>query len=269
MQPTCWVRLRHASLKLVADGSAPPWVEIAGLSSDLPLSGKAATSSLTLDSLKLHGTPVLTDFKAPLAWESPVLSLKPVEVMPLGIHIELAAKFALIGGLPVQVEIQVPSQSPALLTLPAGGEASAGHISGAARFRGFLMAPGTWQGDCLAESAAISLKTSEHHTTFDNGTCCFALRGNVLSCLDARLLGENLSLLGNATLLADGRAAGVLRLVAAPETTLGILKHFFPDSDPVLTPMASPQRVACDVEASGSLDALQLSIGHHGPIVQP
>ena len=265
-QPTCWVRLRHASLKLAAGGSAPPWVEITGLSGDLPLSGQAATSSLALGCLKLHGSPVLTDFKAPLAWESPVLSLKPVAATPQGIHIELAAKFALVGGLPMQVEIQVPPQSPAPFTLSAGGEASAGHISGGARFRGLLMAPGTWQGDCLAETAAISIKTSEHHATFDNGSCCFALRGNVLSCLDARLLGENLSLLGNATLLADGRAAAVLRLVAAPETTLGIVKHFFPAADPVLTPMASPQRVACDVEASGSLDALQLSLGRHGPI---
>ena len=171
--------------------------------------------------------------------------------------------------MPIQVEIKVPAQSPASFTLPAGGEGSAAHILGGARFRGFLTAPGTWQGDCLAETAAISIKTSEHHATFDNGNCCFALRGGVLSCLDARLIGENLSLLGNATLLADGRAAGVLRLVSAPETTLGILKHFFPAADPVLTPMASPQRVACDVEVSGSLGALQLSIGHHGPIVQP
>ncbi|MEI7954155.1 MAG: hypothetical protein WCJ66_03190 [Verrucomicrobiota bacterium] len=269
LQPTCWVHLRHASLILVAGGSAPPWVEIAGLSSDFPLSGQAATSSLALGSFKLHGTPVLTNFNAPLAWESPILSLKPVETTLLGVHIELAAKFALLGGLPIQVEIKVPAQSPASFTLPAGGEGSAAHILGGARFRGFLTAPGTWQGDCLAETAAISIKTSEHHATFDNGNCCFALRGGVLSCLDARLIGENLSLLGNATLLADGRAAGVLRLVSAPETTLGILKHFFPAADPVLTPMASPQRVACDVEVSGSLGALQLSIGHHGPIVQP
>ncbi|KAB2643006.1 MAG: hypothetical protein DVB26_00880 [Verrucomicrobia bacterium] len=270
-QPTAWIRLRHGSLRLVAGGSAPPLVELADLSGELPVAGAAAVSSLRLASLIVHGSPVLSDFTAPLTWQAPVLSLNPVDANLMGIHLQLAAKLGLLAGLPIQLEVQVPSQSPAPLTLAGAGEIKTAHLASSGRFRGLLLAPGTWQGDCLAESSAISIHVGEHRASFDSGSCSITLRGGILSCLDARLIGEELSLLGNATLLADGRAAGVARLVAAPETTLGILKRLFPDvkQAPTFTPLTSPQRVACDLEVSGSIAALQLRLGHNGPLVQP
>ncbi|MEI6607094.1 MAG: hypothetical protein WCP35_17420, partial [Verrucomicrobiota bacterium] len=270
-KPTGWFRLRHASLRLIASGTEPPLVELTDLSGELPVSGAAATSSLSLASLKVHGSPLLTDFSAPLAWQAPVLSLNPVAANLMGIHLLLAGKLAFLAGLPLQLEVQAPSQSPPPLTLPGGGEAKTGHLASSGRFRGLLMAPGTWQGDCLAENSAISIHAGEHHANFDSGSCCIALRGGVLSCLDARLVGDDLSLLGNATLLADGRAAGVVRLVAAPETTLGIVRGLFPNIEaaPSISPLTSPQRVACDLEVSGSLGALHLHLGHNGPLVQP
>lgn len=267
--PTGWLCLRHASLRLVSIVSPVPVMEIADLSGNLPVAGDAATSSLSLASLTAYGTPLLTDFQAPLAWRSPVLSLKPVEATVVGIHFLFAGKLAFLSGLPLQLEVQMPEQSPAPLTLAGGGEAKVAHLATSGRFRGLLLAPSTWQGDCYAESSAVSIKTGVHHASFDSGTCSIALRGGVLSCLDARLVGDELSLLGNATLFADGRAAGVVRLVAASETTVGIVKRLFPkcEPDPSLTPMATPQRVACDLEVFGNLNALQIRLGQNGPVV--
>ena len=267
--PTGWIRLHHASLRLVSIASPVPVMELADLSGNLPVSGDAASSALSLASLTAHGTPLLTDFQAPLAWRSPVLSLKPVAATLMGIHFLFAGKLALLSGLPLQLEVQMPKQSPAPLALAGGGEARAAQLATSGRFRGLLLAPSTWQGDCYAESSAVSIHTGVHHASFDSGTCSIALRGGNLSCLDARLVGEELSLLGNATLFADGRAAGVVRLVASSETTVGIVKRLFPkvEPDPSLTPMATPQRVACDLEVFGNLNDLQIRLGQNGPIV--
>lgn len=268
-KPTGWIHIRHGSFQLVSINSALPLVAMADLSGDLPVSGDAASSSLSLAGLTAHGTPLLADFQAPLAWQSPVLSLKPVEITLVGIHFLFAAKLALLSGLPLQLEVQMPKQSPAPLALADGGEAKAAQLASAGRFRGLLLAPSTWQGDCLAQSAAISIKATAHQASFESGTCIIALRGGVLSCVDARLVGEELSLLGNATVFADGRAAGVVRLVAPSETTLGIVRRLFPKCEavPALTPMATPQRVACDLEVFGNLNEFQVRLGHNGPVM--
>jgi hypothetical protein len=268
-QPTVWVRLRHASFQLVSATTALPLLEIADLTSELPLSGDAANSTLGLASLKAHGRTILADFQAPLTWQAPVLSLKPVETTLDGIRCQVAGKLALLNGLPMQLEVQLPKQSPAPLALPGGAVATVAQLATSGRFRGLLLAPATWQGDCFAECAAVSANAGDLHASFDRGTCFIALRGAVLSCVDARLVGDELSLLGNATLFADGRAAGVVRLVAPPESALAIVKRLFPKSTqaPTLTPMATPQRAACDLAVFGTLTALQVQLGHDGPIV--
>ena len=96
------------------------------------------------------------------------------------------------------------------------------------------------------------------------------LGGGRLSCLDARLIGDDLSLLGNATLLADGRIAAALRMVTAPEIASTLTQHAFPNISPppVLTPLSTPQRVAFDLDLSGNFDHLALQLGKDGPMVE-
>ncbi|MEI6656180.1 MAG: hypothetical protein WCP45_15560 [Verrucomicrobiota bacterium] len=268
-RPTQWLRLRHASLRLVATAATAPLMEIDDLSSDLPVGGDAAPSMLHLASLKAHGKTVIADFHAPLTWRSPVLSLAPVDTSINGLRLVFAGKLAFLDGLPMQLEAHMPKQSPTPLALPGGGVAKAAQVAANGRFRGLLLAPATWQGEWHAEATTISLQLGGHHTVFDSGGCAMVLRGGVLSCVDARCIGEDLSLLGNATLLADGRAAGVIRLVGSPETTVGLVKRLLPKTDPTpsLTPLNTPQRVACDLEVFGTLNDLQIRLGQNGPVV--
>jgi hypothetical protein len=77
--------------------------------------------------------------------------------------------------------------------------------------------------------------------------------GGTLRCLDARLVGEETSLLGNAMLLSDGRFAGIARIVAAPESLVAISKFTHPDGTaPQLTSLSTPQRAALDMRIFGS-----------------
>ena len=83
------------------------------------------------------------------------------------------------------------------------------------------------------------------------------------------MIGDDLSVLGNVSLLADGRGAGIARLVAAPESVAAIVSRVFPNiaGAPSLTPLATPQRAAFDLEAFGTVRQPFLRLGKDGPIV--
>ena len=154
--------------------------------------------------------------------------------------------------------------------IPFGGQIAAESITAATRLCGLLLAPATWQGDLVIESASPSIHLASHDAKFDRGNAVTILRGGILSCVDARLIGDELSLLGNATLLANGRVAGAARIVSAPGTLTSIASQAFPlvKETPILTPLSTPQRSAFDLEASGTIHEIFLQLGKDGPIVE-
>ena len=67
-------------------------------------------------------------------------------------------------------------------------------------------------------------------------------------------MGEQISLLGNATLLSDGRGSANLRIVAPPETLHTLSSWTDPTgSPPYFSPLHTPQRAALDLQIFGKL----------------
>jgi hypothetical protein len=269
LPPTAWVHLKNGSFTLISAVSGTAWLDVSGTTGSIPIAGSPAESTLRLGSVRLSGFEVLTDLKLPLAWQSPLLTVPPFETEIHGSKLKVAGKTALLGGIPIQLEMQVPQQNAGSFPLPADGQAAAESGAGNLRFHGLLLAPGTWQGDLVAEALAPSAKVAGHDAKFDRGSAVVVLRGGVLSCIDARLIGDDLSLLGNATLLADGRLAAALRLVAPPDAAIAIANRVFPKvPPPALTPLSTPQRAAFDLEAFGNIRQVFLRIGREGPVVE-
>lgn len=267
-QPTGWLHLKNASFAVVHAGSNRTLIEISKITGSVPIAGDPAQAALRIDSVSVLGNELIRNLAAQLNWTYPLLSLKPLETEIAGYKLILAGRIANFSGLPIQIDAQLPRQPLAAVRLPFDGQATAETIAANARFRGLLLAPGTWQGDLIAESLAPSIRVAARETKFDRGSAVTVLRGGVISCVDARLIGDELSLLGNATLLADGRAAGAVRLVAAPESATAIVSRIFPRlAAPSLTPLATPQRAAFDLEAFGNISQLFLRLGKDGPIV--
>ena len=268
-QPTGWLRLKDASFAIVRSGASHPLLEISKTSGAIPLSGDPAQSALKIGVISAFGNEVIANLTTQLDWASPLLSLKPLETKIGGYQMVVAAKIGSLSGMPLQIEAQLPRQAFIAFGIPFNGQAAAESITASLRFRGLLLAPGSWQGDLVLEAAAPSLRIAEHETKFDQGRAVTILRGGLLSCVDARLIGDELSVLGNATLLADGRAAGAVRLVAAPESAAAIASRIFPNiqGGPSLTPLATPQRAAFDLEAFGTISRLFLRLGKDGPVV--
>ena len=267
-RPTTWLHLKNASLNVVHAASRRSLLEISKISGSIPIAGDPAQASVETASVSAFGKELTTHLTAQLDWTYPLLSLKPLETEIRGYKCVIAGKIASLSGLPIQIEAKLPRQPLAAFPLPFDGQAAAEAIAANARFRGLLLAPATWQGDMLAESVAPTLRLAGHVTKFDRGGAVTVLRGGAISCVDARLVSDELSLLGNAALLADGRAAGAVRLVAAPESAAAIASRIFPNlAAPSLTPLATPQRAAFDLEAFGNISQLFLRLGKDGPIV--
>jgi len=258
-----------ASFTLISASSGRKMLEVSNLGAAIPYDGKPAQASLSIGSIAIANEPALTNIRAHLDWQTPVLSLKPLTTEAAGCQFIFAAKIAMLNGIPLQLEAAIPNQALASIRLPDDGHIEAATIAASARFRGLLLAPGSWQGEFVAESASLSARIAGHDTKFDRGNALAVLHGGTLSCLDARLIGDDLSLLGNATILADGQTAAILRLVAPPETLSTITSRTFPNSrqPPVFTPLATPQRTALDLEFSGQIDHLTLRLGREGPVI--
>ncbi len=268
-QPTGWLRLKNASFSIVHAGSRRTLLEFSDIHGSIPISGNPAESTVKAGGIVAFGKPVVTDLSANLAWSTPLLSLKPLDLVLGGYKLVFAAKIARFSGLPLQIEAQLPRQPLASFALPFSGNAAAGSIAANARFRGLLLAPASWQGDLLTEAVSPTLRIGGHDAKFDKASTVAVLRGGILSCVDARMIGDELSLLGNATLLADGRLAGAARIVASPESATAIANRTFPilQGAPSLTPLSTPQRSAFDVEAFGTISQIFLRLGKDGPVI--
>jgi hypothetical protein len=267
-QPTGWIHLKNASFSIVSVRSKTPLFEIAKTTGSLPIAGDPAQSVLKISSVSLAGNPAFTNLSPTLEWKHPVLSLKPLDLEIHGCEFLIAGKIASHSGLPIQLEAKLPKQALPPVTLPFDGRLESEAIAVNAAFRGLLLAPPSWQGNLVAECEATSIRLGGHDVKFDRGGAVTVLRGGLLSCVDARLIGDELSLLGNATVRGDGRAAAALRLVAPPANLEGIVKKAFSTVEsPSLTPLGTPQRSAFDLEAFGNLNQLFLRLGRDGPIL--
>ena len=266
-RPTAWLRLHSASFELTSATAPRPLLRLDDLNGDIPFAGDAAKGAVRLGQCAANEHSLITDLAAELSWQHPVLTLEPANTELDGVALRLAGKIGLVQGLPVYLAVQVPEQ-PVTVPLPLAGTSF--HADSAvlnARLQGFLVAPGSWQGDLIADARAITVKHGEFSSDFRIAHCGTLLRGGILSCVDARLLSDELSLLGNATLLVDGRLGGIVRLVASPDRTTGLVQRLLPDlaAPLALTPLSTPQRVAFDLSVFGTLQDPQLQLGQEGP----
>jgi hypothetical protein len=262
--------VKNASFILISAASGETRFELSGIDGSFPVAGCSARSRVKIGSVDISGRNILRDFAADLEWQAPVLAILPAETEVFSTGLKVSGKTALVSGLPLLLELVVPRQKPDTLHFHEKSTAEAAEVAANARFQGLLLAPSTWQGDLLAETQALSVCIGDDHAAFDYGRAVLVLRGGLLSCVDARLIGDELSLLGNGTLLADGRLAAAIRVVAPPSNTAAIVSRVFPKlPEPFsLTNLSTPQRSAFDVEVFGDVRHVLIKAGATGPMIE-
>lgn len=244
--------------------------ETSGVTGSIPIFGDAAQSTLTVASISVGGLKTNAKLSTQLSWSYPIFSVLPFETQLGSYPCRFSAKLAALPLLPLQLEAQVPPQVLEPIPLPFASRLSADSFAASARFRGFILSPGSWDGDFRAEVKSATLHIADQVAHFDSGSSITLLRGGALSCVDARLVSDDLSILGNGTLVADGRLAGVARVVSRRDTVESITRRILPQVPGLrpLTELGTPQRVAFDLEAAGTLNQLLIRLGKDGPILQ-
>lgn len=265
--PTAWLRVESAEFRVIGAAGGRVWLETAGVDAAVPLGGASADGHVSLGNLDLAGNRVLSETKVPIRWQAPFLTMEQRTLRVAGVDGRCAARLALLPGLPVQIAAEVPPQALPAVEGPGGMSGEAREVSLRAGFSGALTAPRTWQGELAAVAAGVTVRHSGQTATFDTAAGTALLRGGLLAVPDARMMGEDLSLLGNGMVLGDGGLSAVLRITAPPETAVALVRRMFPDlkDDPKPVPLSSPQRAALDLTLSGSVREPLLRIGAGDP----
>jgi len=269
-QPTGWIRIHHGSLAIVSSGRCQPLLEACDFSADIPAAGDSGHSSAKLQRIQCFGKDLASDLNLPLHWQSPIIQIGPIAGEVNGIPYQLVARLARYGSFPIGVEMNVPAQKDLKLPLPGGGSAGAREFRAVGRFVGLLTAPSSWQGDFVVEGLGLSVTQAPHpEMKFDQGSAVVMLRGGILSCTDARLIGDDLSLLGNATVLSDSRSAAVLRIVTGQDAAKNLANSIGVATGKRISFgfLGTPDRVASDVHALGNLDGINIQLGEGGDVI--
>lgn len=252
--PTTFITLSDTRIRVVTTMSKSSLYELTGLDGKIPMGGKKAKTSLVANTISILGNQIADNMKIPIDWNPPNLSSNPINGKIFGIDVICGVQLGLIQGLPLQMVAAIPEQKEKELNIGENTGMKIEAIVGRGGFQGFLSYPASWQGQALARSTGIEARHGGSQTRFDSGHALFIFRNGTLRCMDARLTGEETSILGNATFLSDGRGAANLRIVAAPETLAAVSSFTDPSGEePYFTPLRTPQRSALDLQLFGRL----------------
>jgi hypothetical protein len=250
--PAVWINIHEGSLGIVSLMSPAPLFHAGGINGSVPLAGKPTESRISVGKMTGLDGKDLGKITLPLKWDAPILTLQAVGGEISGMDFKVAGQIALTQGNPFRIDVAVPEQKDRKLRVAGNALANLGVVMAQGRAQGFLRLPASWQGQWIAQAGAIDAEMGGLKNHFGQGQALVIFQSGVLRCVDARLIGEDASIIGNAMLLSDGRMAGIARIVAAPESLVAISRITRPDSTPPhLTPLSTPQRSALDIQIYG------------------
>lgn len=263
---TSWLVVRGGSFRLGRAANSGGWLAIGGIDARVPVRGKAADGSVSLAELRLAGEEIGSQ-ELPLRWEPPRLSV--IDWHPRIGTLQLAVNMhgVLLGSLPFVVECRLPEQMVDGETAGLPGKIAAGQAGGVAVLGGHLRMPSTLAGRGRIEAEVVRVPEGFEGggaMEFDRCGLSWNLAAGTLRVIDARAVGDSMSLLGNGTLMADGRVAGVLRVVVPEEGAAAMVNRFgnlLPAAPTGFRPMETPDRWMIDCTLGGSFGSEWVRMG--------
>ncbi|MGC4015259.1 MAG: hypothetical protein QM755_12195 [Luteolibacter sp.] len=266
---TAWLTIRSGAFTLVTEGIEENLMEVEGFEASIPVAGNAAESSATVAQLRCMGADLAARIEIPIRWKAPILFCGPTESRFAGMTWRFGGKAGLVPGLPIDFESEIPLQKDCRWEFPRQGTCIVHDYRSTARFGGFLKHPSSWQGQVQAEASGVSLSIPDQPSfEFGRSGATFLMGNGIVTCPDVRMIGDNLSLLGNGTAIPDGRAAAVLRIVAEPSVAAGLTAHFQRCGVKLaFGQLGTPDRLAADIMAGANSEGMRIQLGQGGDIV--
>jgi len=272
------ITIKGGALKVVSVNQGGDLIELEGLEMQLPLLGEDAEGKVQVALVKMLGGSEVRDLRQSILWTRPYLQWENSEVS-LGrlnaayrVQLGISDKWRNLSSMPFLLDIEVKQQK---LERVMWLERAAMEVKGdqvAARFRcvGQLMQPMTWSADmrCLGENVRVKEEHGGRDILFDEIVIPAVFRQGSLRWSGVRMIGEDLSVLGNGRVSVRGGVLSITRLVASPEVSgmlnrgvhgAGLLRNgprWWQDLD-------TPDRQVRDLLISGSLMELVVDAGYH------
>jgi hypothetical protein len=249
-----WVKVSEGRLTIVTTMSSAPLFQANGINGSLPLAGKSAESEVHVARLEGIGGIAPTDTTLPIKWTPPILATGAIGGKLSGLEYKVQGHIGLVPGMPFRIDALIPEQKEKEFSYGDEIRATLGSVVAQGSSHGYLGIPASWQSQVVVQAAPVDTSIGGRETRFDSGHALFVFQDGALRCLDARLVSEGASIIGNATLLSDTRMAANARIIATPETLLSIAGYTRRDQRvPHLTPLSTPQRAALDLQLFGHL----------------
>jgi len=221
------LHIKNASFQLISVNWGGELFQLEGADLELPLLGDDVEGSLSVALLKIQGLGKLTDFQQSISWKRPYLECGNSKVkmgdVEFGYRVQLGIGARASGGkaLPFLLDVVLPPQKVDqvkwLKRAPLKVEAE--EVAGRFRFSGMLRSPVTWRANMLFLGSKIRVEEAHggRDISFDEVVVPAVFRQGALQWGGVRLIGEDVSVLGNGRLSVRGGVLSVTRLVVSPE----------------------------------------------------
>jgi hypothetical protein len=241
---------------------------------ELPLAGEDRAGWLESAGVAFGGDMLTESLRTPVVWNRPFLIVPGASFVWAGLEVGFEAAVRTRGIPRFRVEFGAPVASTEAVPVPvwSGLEWGAQTVRLSGRMDGVLSDLNSWEGRGLLEVADLNFKHKGRGESrqFERGSVAMVMQRGVLRIVDARLLSEPLSFLGNAVMLPDGRLRGVMRVVADREHAEAITRIVV---GATLTggwtrswfePLMTPDRQFRDLHVQGTFGEATVDVGRKG-----
>lgn len=225
------LRIQDASMRLYSVSRATDLVTVEKLSLDLPVSGEDAGGYVHVAGMQVSGLGKIADFKQEVAWKRPRLEVEEREIDLGGVKLVVRVQLGIQNSknpLPFLIDMAIkPQQVEQLASFEQKSmHVSAGLLAGRFRMLGILGNPLSWRAEALlvGERVTVQPGRGRPRVTFDAMYFPVVLHQGKLHLMGYKMLGEDLSILGNGRLSMRGGLVSVTRLVASPEVAENLEK---------------------------------------------
>lgn len=257
------IRIQDASMRLYSVSREMDLCTVQSFSLDLPVSGEDDGGYFEVAGIEVSGVGTVPHFKQEVAWKRPRLEVEEREIDLGGLKLVIRVQLGIQNSknpLPFLIDMAIkPQQLEQLASLEQKSmHVSAGLLAGRFRMLGILGNPLTWRAEALlvGERVTVQPGRGRPRVTFDAMYFPVVLHQGKLHLVGYKMLGEDLSILGNGRLSMRGGLVSVTRLVASPEVAEALEKSLrragMADSWWWYN-MGTPDRKVRDLVVSGSI----------------
>ncbi|MBT8036188.1 MAG: hypothetical protein KJO21_01470 [Verrucomicrobiae bacterium] len=267
-------RIDDASLRLVSASKNMEFIRLDRASLDLPVFGEDAKGVIKVEALKIPGFSEMTGLEQVIDWKRPYLEMKE-EALDIGglklhFHGKLGVGKGVRGMFPFFCAVTADPQKINKVKWfeRLALEVSSKKLAGRIHLAGSLPNPMSWRAEMLmhAEDVALKEEHGRHDVVFEEVALPAILRQGQVRWSGVRLIGEDVSILGNGQVSVRDGILSVTRLVVSPEVAemlrrglngAGLIKAgggWWKDLD-------TPDRKMRDLLVSGSLADAVVDVG--------